>query len=167
MSRLIAMLLHEQFTTIAQRLRKSIALVIFLTLTVSLCSMADTWALSVSNNHLASCPASQNCVVSQGADSKHAIEPITYHVDHDKAREILLKVLTVVPRTEVVEQTDNYIHATSKSRIFKFIDDVEFYFPNDENVIHLRSASRVGDWDLGVNRRRLEQIRLALRDLNI
>ncbi len=158
MSRLIAFV---------KRLSKNIALLILLTLTVSLCNIADTWASSASNNRLASCPASQNCVVSLNADSKHAIEPIAYHVDRDKAREILLKVLTVVPRTEVVEQTDNYIHATSKSRIFKFIDDVEFYFPDNESVIHLRSAARVGDSDLGVNRRRLEQIRLALRDLNI
>jgi uncharacterized protein (DUF1499 family) len=65
------------------------------------------------------------------------------------------------------EQTDDYIHALSKSRIFKFVDDVEFYLPPNESVIHLRSASRVGESDLGVNRRRVEQIRLALRDLNI
>jgi uncharacterized protein (DUF1499 family) len=67
----------------------------------------------------------------------------------------------------VIEQTDNYIHALSKSRIFKFVDDVEFYLPSDESVIHTRSASRVGESDLGVNRRRVEQIRLALQDLNI
>ena len=144
------------------------ALAIFLTLTIL---TAATWAaasgLGVDNGHLSSCPASNNCVVSQDADDKHAINPIAYHVDRDKAREILLKVLTVVPRTSVIEQTDNYIHATSKSRIFKFVDDVEFYFPKGESVIHLRSASRVGDSDLGVNRRRVEQIRLALRDLNI
>jgi uncharacterized protein (DUF1499 family) len=150
-----------------ERLRKSIALLIFLTLTIILANIPNTWALSASNNHLASCPVSPNCVVSLNADSKHAIEPITYHVDRNKAQETLLKVLAVVPRTEVVEQTDNYIHATSKSRVFKFVDDVEFYFPDDESVIHVRSAARVGDSDLGVNRRRLEQIRLALRDLNI
>lgn len=147
------------------------ALLIFLTLTGSLIFPVATWAspvgLGINNGYLTNCPASQNCVVSQNADDKHTIDPINYHVDRDKAREILLKVLTVVPRTEVIEQTDNYIHATSKSRIFKFVDDVEFYFPNDENVIHLRSASRIGDSDLGVNRRRVEQIRLALRDLNI
>ncbi len=67
----------------------------------------------------------------------------------------------------MIEQTNNYIHTLSRSRIFKFVDDVEFYFPPNESVIHLRSASRVGQSDLGVNRRRLEQIRLALRDLNI
>jgi uncharacterized protein (DUF1499 family) len=147
------------------------ALLIFLTLTASLMLPTDAWAvasgLGVSSGHLSLCPASDNCVVSQSGDRKHAIDPITYHVDRNKARETLLKVLTVVPRTSVLEQTDNYIHATSKSRIFKFIDDVEFYFPANENIIHLRSASRIGESDLGVNRRRLEQIRLALGDLNI
>lgn len=152
------------------RILKAFALAI-LTVTCTLMLSTPTWAaasaLGVNNGHLSSCPASNNCVVSQDADAKHAIDPILYHVSRDAARETLLKVLTVVPRTEVIEQTDNYIHALSKSRIFKFIDDVEFYFPPNESVIHFRSASRVGDSDLGVNRRRMEQIRLALRDLNI
>jgi uncharacterized protein (DUF1499 family) len=158
-------------TAFAQRLLRSIALVILLTLINSLILTAPTWAassgLGVDNGHLSSCPASDNCVVSQDGDSKHAIDPIAYHIDRDTARKTLLKTLSVVPRTEVIEQTDNYIHALSKSRIFKFIDDVEFYFPPNESVIHVRSAARVGESDLGVNRRRLEQIRLALRDLNI
>jgi uncharacterized protein (DUF1499 family) len=123
--------------------------------------------LGIESGSLSPCPASPNCVVSQHADAKHAIAPITYHITRDKARETLLKVLTVVPRTQIIKQTDNYVHAISKSRIFKFVDDVEFYFPSDKSIIHIRSASRVGDSDFGVNRTRLEQIRLALRDLNI
>jgi uncharacterized protein (DUF1499 family) len=153
-----------------QRFLQSITFVTLLTLITSFMLPGATWAassLGVDNGRLSSCPASNNCVVSQNGDSKHLIDPITYHVDRNAAREILLKVLTVVPRTEVIEQTPNYIHALSKSRIFKFVDDVEFYFPPNESVIHQRSASRVGESDLGVNRRRLEQIRLALRDLNI
>ncbi len=155
---------------IAQQFFLTIVLAIFF-LTSSLILSVPTWAaasgLGVNNGYLSACPASPNCVVSQNADPKHAIDPIPYHVSRDQAREILLKVLSVVPRTEVVEQTDNYIHALSKSRVFKFVDDVEFYLPTDESVIHLRSASRIGDSDFGVNRRRMEQIRLALRDLNI
>jgi len=148
----------------------TIIFVIFLSLSGILifpaATLAESSNLGVIDNHLASCPSTPNCVVSQNADKKHAIEPISYHVDRDTAKETLLKVLTVVPRTEVIEQTDNYIHTLSKSRIFKFIDDVEFYFPTDEKVIHMRSASRVGQSDLGVNRRRMEQIRLAMQDLN-
>ncbi|MEH2426693.1 MAG: DUF1499 domain-containing protein [Nostoc sp.] len=156
-------------TTFRQRFLRSI-FAILLTLISTLILPGATWAassLGVDNGHLSSCPASDNCVVSQNADEKHAIDPIPYHVDRNAAREILLKVIGVVPRTEIVEQTDNYIHALSKSRIFQFVDDVEFYLPPNESVIHLRSASRVGESDLGVNRRRAEQIRLALRDLNI
>jgi uncharacterized protein (DUF1499 family) len=157
-------------TAFRQRFLRSIAFAILLTLISSLILPGATWAassLGVDNGHLSSCPASDNCVVSQNADAKHAIDPIPYHVDRNAAREILLKVIGVIPRTEIVEQTDNYIHALSKSRIFQFVDDVEFYLPPNESVIHLRSASRVGESDLGVNRRRAEQIRLALRDLNI
>ena len=157
----------SNLTTITQL--QKIIFSIFLTLILSFIIPATALASSIGieSGNLSSCPSSPNCVVSQNADAKHAIEPITYHGERDKARETLLKVLTVVPRTTIVSQTDNYIHAISKSRIFKFVDDVEFYFPSDKSVIHIRSASRVGDSDFGVNRTRLEQIRLALKDLNI
>lgn len=163
-------MMSRLLTAFRQRFLRSIVFAILLTLISSLILPGATWAassLGIDNGHLSSCPASDNCVVSQNADEKHAIDPIPYHVDRNAAREILLKVIGVVPRTEIVEQTDNYIHALSKSRIFQFVDDVEFYLPPNESVIHLRSASRVGESDLGVNRRRAEQIRLALRDLNI
>lgn len=124
-------------------------------------------AIGLDNGHLAACPSSPNCVISQDSDEKHAIEPIAYNSDRATAKETLLKVLSVVPRTQVIEDTDNYIHAESTSRIFKFVDDAEFYFPEDENVIQVRSAARVGESDLGVNRRRIEQIRLAMQDLGI
>ena len=119
-------------TAFQQRFLRSMAFAILLTLISSLILPGATWAassLGVDNGHLSTCPASNNCVVSQNADAKHAIDPISYHLDRNAAREILLKVLSVVPRTEVVEQTDTYIHALSKSRIFKFVDDVEFYLP--------------------------------------
>ena len=157
----------SNLTTIS-RLR-NIIFSIFLTLIISCIVPATASAsdLGIESGSLRPFPTSPNCVVSQNADAKHAIAPITYDVTRDKARETLLKVLTVVPRTTVIEQTDNYINAISKSRIFKFVDDVEFYFPSNDSVIHIRSSSRVGDSDFGVNRTRLEQIRLALRDLNI
>lgn len=129
-------------------------------------SWAASSNLGVNNGYLSPCPETPNCVVSQNADATHGIAPIEYHTDLDTARETLLKVLSVVPRTEVVEKTDNYLRAESTSRIFKFVDDVEFYFPSNEKVIQVRSASRVGESDLGVNRRRIEQIRLAMEDLN-
>jgi uncharacterized protein (DUF1499 family) len=90
---------------------------------------------------------------------------LTYPGDFPTAKAQILKILSVVPRTTVVEQTDDYIRAESTSRLMGFVDDLEFYFPPDQAVIEWRSASRLGESDLGVNRRRLEQIRLALADL--
>ena len=149
----------------------SIVLGIIITVSSSLLfsssAIALTANLGINDSHLSPCPESPNCVVSQNGDEKHSIEPITYSTDRETAKKTLLKVLTVVPRTEVIKSDDDYILAESKSRIFSFVDDVEFYFPEGENVIHMRSASRVGESDLGVNKRRLEQIRLAVKDLGI
>ena len=146
----------------------SIIIGIIITLSSSLIFTASAIAaIGLDNGHLSACPSSPNCVVSQNGDEKHAVEPIAYQGDRATAKETLLKVLSVVPRTEVIEDIDNYIHAESTSRIFKFVDDAEFYFPEDENVIQVRSAARVGESDLGVNRRRIEQIRLAMQDLGV
>ncbi len=119
------------------------------------------------DNHLLPCSTDVACVVSLEEDSQSYIPPITYHIDRNQAKEILLKVLPIVPRTEVIETKDNYILAEAKGKFFGGVDDLEFYFPSDISVIELRSASRKSKFDLGVNRRRLEQIRLALKDLNI
>ena len=143
----------------------SIIFGLIITLSVSLIANPAMAATGLSDGHLQPCPESPNCVVSQDGDEKHSVEPITYSGDRNEVKSALLKVLSVVPRTEVVEDTGDYIRTESTSRLFKFVDDAEFYFPEDENVIQVRSASRVGESDLGVNRRRIEQIRLALADL--
>ena len=121
--------------------------------------------LGIEDGRLAPCPNSANCVASQVADAAHHIAPIAYRTDLETARQTLLRVLTVVPRTVVVEQGDRYIRFEAASRLLGFVDDGEFFFPDDEPVIHMRSASRMGASDLGVNRRRLEQIRLAMQDM--
>ncbi|MGB0562726.1 MAG: DUF1499 domain-containing protein [Spirulinaceae cyanobacterium] len=123
--------------------------------------------LGVTDGQLAPCPPSPNCVVSRGGDAEHQIDAIAYRSDRETARETLLKVLGVVPRTEVLTQTEDYIRAAAESRLLGFVDDLEFYFPSDAAVIEVRSASRLGESDLGVNRRRIEQIRLALADLGV
>lgn len=121
--------------------------------------------LGVRDGLLAACPTSPNCVVSQGGDAEHAIAPIAYSTDRPTARQNLIDILGVVPRTQIVQQSDNYILVISESRLMGFVDDTEFYFPPDEKVIHARAAARLGESDLGVNRRRIEQIRLAFQDL--
>lgn len=116
-------------------------------------------------DHLAPCPATPNCILSQDSDEAHRIDPLTYSGDRARAYENLLKVLSVVPRTRIITQTDNYIRVEFESRLLGFVDDGEFYFPAEDGIIQVRSASRLGESDLGVNRTRMEQIRLALQDL--
>ena len=123
--------------------------------------------LGVTEHHLSACPTTPNCIVSQGADADHAIDPIAYSGDRETICQALEQVISIVPRTQIVEATENYIHAESSSRLLGFVDDVEFYLPEDEAVIHVRSAARMGESDLGVNQRRIEQIRLALQDLGL
>jgi uncharacterized protein (DUF1499 family) len=64
-------------------------------------------------------------------------------------------------RTTLVRETPDYLHVEFRT-LLGFVDDVEFYLDESQNVIHLRSASRIGYWDLGVNRKRMESIRMGL-----
>jgi len=122
--------------------------------------------IGIHDQQLAPCPSTPNCIMSQTIDDEeHGIDPIAYQTTQTNARDLLLKVLSVVPRTEVIEQSENYIRVESTSRLMGFVDDGEFYFPADESVIQVRFAARLGESDLGVNRRRVEQIRLAMEDL--
>ncbi|MEM8613940.1 MAG: DUF1499 domain-containing protein [Cyanobacteria bacterium P01_H01_bin.105] len=121
--------------------------------------------IGVHEAHLIDCPASPNCVSSSASDDEHYIAPIEYTTESDAVRDKLIAVLENQPRTEVTEQTDDYIRVTFTSRLMGFVDDAEFYFMPDGKTIAMRSAARLGESDLGVNRRRLEQFRLALQSL--
>jgi apolipoprotein D and lipocalin family protein len=105
------------------------------------------------------CPETPNCVPSLAEDKKHFIEPISYQGESAVARQELLGILDSLKRVRVVRIEDNYIHAEFVSSIFRFVDDVEFYFDETRKLVQVRSASRTGYSDLGVNRRRIEEIR--------
>ena len=70
-------------------------------------------------------------------------------------------VLGAMPRITVVEQRPDYLYAEAETRWMKFTDDLEFWFNPARGVIELRSASRLGRKDFGVNRERAEAIRAA------
>ena len=60
------------------------------------------------------------------------------------------------PRTKIVESDGDYLHAEVTSRIMKYVDDLEISFSPEENNLLIRSESRVGDGDFGVNRKRVD-----------
>jgi uncharacterized protein (DUF1499 family) len=111
---------------------------------------------------LVPCPASPNCVSTQATDTRHAIAPIRYRRSRVEAKEALKAVIRALPRTNLVEETDSYLHYEFTSLLFRFVDDVEFLFDDESKTIHFRSASRTGYGDFGVNRRRMEVIRSLL-----
>ena len=116
----------------------------------------------IEGGRLAACPNKPNCVCSQDTDPQHAIEPIS--VTKDLPIREVAKVISQMPRTKIIEQTSNYLYVTFRSKVFQFLDDVEFFYIPEQGVIHVRSSSRVGYRDFGVNRERVEMIRQELLD---
>ena len=113
---------------------------------------------------LPACPDSPNCVstLAPAQDSRHAIAPYRFSKTKSDAKAVLKTVIAGLPRTRLVEEEETYLHYEFTSLLLRFIDDVEFLFDNEEKAIHFRSASRTGYGDLGVNRRRMEDIRSRL-----
>ena len=116
-------------------------------------------SIGIREGSLTPCPGRPNCVSSQARDKRHFVKPFRYTSGKDEAFEALKRMLSTQQQATVVEERDNYLYAEFKTTFFRLVDDVEFYFPADEPVIHVRSASRLGYSDLGVNRRRVERLR--------
>jgi len=109
---------------------------------------------------LSACPSSPNCVSSRDPDPARRVDPIPFRGTADEAREALETVLRSLPRAIIVASSGIVVRAEFRTRL-GFVDDVEFRIDEAAGVIHVRSASRKGYWDLGVNRRRVEAIRNA------
>jgi len=123
--------------------------------------------LGVKTGQLSQCPTTANCISSQAPDSEHHIDAIAYesenHPDPISEIEAIVKSLD---RSEIIAATNNYLRAEITSRWFGFVDDVEFYLNDDSGIIEVRSAARLGESDLGVNRARMETIRAKFSNFN-
>ena len=113
--------------------------------------------LGVKDGKLAPCPGTPNCVSSQSTDNQSKIDPLP-----PKTIAEVKQVVESMEGTKIITESDNYLYAEFKSKLMGFVDDVEFYLDTNENVIQVRSASRLGKSDLGVNRQRIEAIRAKL-----
>lgn len=114
--------------------------------------------LGVVDGRLAPCPSSPNCVATQSGGPEQRMAPLPYHGSPAEAMQRLKQIVQSMPRARIITGADDYLHAEFTSALFRFVDDVEFLLDPAANVIHFRSASRVGHSDLGVNRRRMETI---------
>ena len=127
------------------------------------CSAARPRDLGLVNGTLRPCPETLNCVSSEaGTPEAQRIEPLlAVNGRYEMGR--LTAILKRWPRTVVVADSGTYIHAEFTTRVLRFVDDVEFRFDPATEVVHVRSASRVGRRDMGTNRSHIEALRERLK----
>ncbi len=146
------------------RLLKTTVPLLILTLFLSACSGSNRIAnLGVQGNQLSPCPSSPNCVSSDASDAEHQIASIALKVSPDVAWRAVRDWVSELPRTKVITDRSDYLHAECRSAVFGFVDDLELHLRPTEGVIAVRSAARSGYSDFGVNRQRVEALRTALQ----
>ena len=122
------------------------------------CAGAHSQAPQLGGGMLNSCPDRPNCVSSQSETSRHKIAPFEYTGTPEAAFAKLYKILAARSDTRIIISIPTYLKVEFRT-FLGFIDDGEFYLDAEKKVIECRSASRQGYWDLGKNRRRMEEIR--------
>jgi uncharacterized protein (DUF1499 family) len=114
----------------------------------------------MANGLLKPCPDTPNCVCSEYQESPRHIEPISFAGDSQSAfKRIKTAVLGINGKIE--DEHNGYLHAVFTTPVFRFKDDLEIRIDGKNQLVHFRSASRVGHSDLGTNRKRVESLRSA------
>ncbi|TDY03999.1 DUF1499 domain-containing protein [Thiohalophilus thiocyanatoxydans] len=117
--------------------------------------------LGLVDGQLPPCPATPNCVCSEYPVEGASIEPLGYYTLTPDEAWARLKRVVAETGGEVMAEQAGYLHAVYTTPLLRFVDDVEFRLDKKQQVIHIRSASRVGRSDFGANRTRVEKIRAA------
>ncbi|MGL4611706.1 MAG: DUF1499 domain-containing protein [Trueperaceae bacterium] len=121
--------------------------------------------LGVEDGQLASCPDQPNCVSTQApsSDAEHYMAALPYTSDASFTMTEILRVVAAMPRVTIITQEANYLHVEFRSLTMGFVDDAEFYIDDVNKLVHFRSAARLGQSDMGVNRKRMTEITDALK----
>ncbi|NOT12325.1 MAG: DUF1499 domain-containing protein [Methylococcaceae bacterium] len=135
----------------------------YLLLIILMTASTSSQAYATSKKSLPACPDSPNCVSSQTQDTDHYIAPFEIIGDPHKAWSALRNAVIGKGRMVIVHETPDSLAAEATSLVFRFIDDIDAILDIDARIIHIRSASRIGYSDLGVNRRRMEILRAELQ----
>lgn len=143
-------------------LAAAVALVAAITLWVG-CSAPRPDNLGVNGGRLSDCPSSPNCISSQAdaADREHYAAPLAVDGDALAAWERAKAAALSLPGAKLLEARDDYAAFEITTRVLRFVDDLELVLDAKAQVIHLRSASRLGHSDLGANRKRVDALRAA------
>lgn len=109
--------------------------------------------------HLAPCPDRPNCVSTEEDDAARRMEPIPFEGSAELAEKRLVEIVDSMRGGRLRSRRDGHLHAEFTSLVLRFVDDVDLVVDDEAGVVRFRSASRLGHWDLGANRRRMEEIR--------
>jgi uncharacterized protein (DUF1499 family) len=162
--------LHASLKSTGKEMKKMIKLSIGPLLLISIlwgCSGNPKERQNSESSGFLDCPDTPNCVSSLAKNPKYRVEPFKLKKDPKTSWDIVQKTVGQLPRTEVVSADNSDIHAECRSLIFRFVDDLTLHLISSKGIIHIRSASRTGYSDLGVNRRRLENLRKKLQQNDI
>jgi uncharacterized protein (DUF1499 family) len=128
--------------------------------------------LGVQDGKLKPPSSTPNSVTSQAAlypdhpqQSYASIPPLTVHGDGESTLTLIKNIIETTAGAEIIESKADYLYAQFTTPIMKFVDDTEFWYEPTQDLIHVRSASRLGKSDLGTNRKRIETIRKQLNTL--
>jgi uncharacterized protein (DUF1499 family) len=116
--------------------------------------------LGVKDGRLAPCKRTPNCVCSQAerSDAEHYVAPIAFRGNVAALR----AAVEAMPRSSVIRQDGNYLYAEYRTKLLRYVDDLELFYDEKAGLVHVRSASRLGRRDFGVNRARVEALRARL-----
>jgi uncharacterized protein (DUF1499 family) len=118
-------------------------------------------------NSVLDCPDTPNCVSSLAKNPEYRVEPFKLNKDLKTSWDMVHKTVGSLPRTKVVSADNNKIHAECRGMTFLFVDDLMLHLTPSNGIIHIRSASKTGYFDLGVNRDRVESLRRKLQQKGI
>lgn len=118
--------------------------------------------LGVHDGRLRDCPNSPNCVCSDASRAAQQVAPWRIAGSADSAWHAVRAAVAALPRTRVVRDTGEYLHAECSSPLLGFVDDLEIHLRASSGEIAVRSASRIGYSDLGTNRSRVEALQREL-----
>jgi uncharacterized protein (DUF1499 family) len=119
--------------------------------------------LGIKDGRLAPCRPSPNCVSSQAdpADGEHYIAPIAFRGPPATLR----RAVESMERATVITAEGNYLYAEYRTKLLRYVDDLELYYDEKQGLVQVRSASRLGRRDFGVNRARVEALRRIIAKL--
>lgn len=150
-----------------EKLRKRFVMVGILAFMLLGCSGKHLQVNDDNSMELSGCYPLPNCVSSTTWILYNRTSSFETALPADEAWVKIKDVIRNMPRTEIVEENDVYVHAKCTSLVFRFVDNLELLLHPDQNRISVRSSSMIALWDLFVNRWRIYKLRTQLEEMGI